>query len=145
MSLLTKSFRNRQILSTKYSYNLYNCQLRFNTEKLPQNIERVEIPEHLTRRGKRKIPEPFLRQLKQIKPISQGIFIHIFNKLILILLKFLDNFGKGLVVFIVTFTLFINGLYAYQAYSLKDRLKSKGIIGDNSDDDERWENLKKSV
>mmetsp|Transcript_44522 Transcript_44522/g.54500 ORF Transcript_44522/g.54500 Transcript_44522/m.54500 type:complete len:123 (-) Transcript_44522:253-621(-) len=116
----------------RLSYSLRNpnkisfIQLRYNMPKTPMNrVERIEIPEHLTRRGKRQIPEPFLRQLKQIKPISQ------------------DNFGKGLVFFIIFFTLLINGLYAYQAYSLKDRLKAKGLI--DGDDDERWENLKKSV
>ena len=145
----------------RLSYSLRNpnkisfIQLRYNMPKTPMNrVERIEIPEHLTRRGKRQIPEPFLRQLKQIKPISQGIYIFIY----ILCMKFpeiyiwmyiymitflIDNFGKGLVFFIIFFTLLINGLYAYQAYSLKDRLKAKGLI--DGDDDERWENLKKSV
>eukprot|EP00484_Ammonia_sp_Unknown_P027778 CAMPEP_0197038734 /NCGR_PEP_ID=MMETSP1384-20130603/15620_1 /TAXON_ID=29189 /ORGANISM="Ammonia sp." /LENGTH=104 /DNA_ID=CAMNT_0042469209 /DNA_START=140 /DNA_END=454 /DNA_ORIENTATION=- len=80
------------------------------------------IPPHLIKRAKgRRIPEPYLKILKQVPPRHK------------------DYFGQGIIAFIFIFTFGVNGIYAWQAYTLKDRLKEGGIIEGN--EDERWTNI----
>eukprot|EP01084_Bolivina_argentea_P252023 422920_1 len=81
------------------------------------------IPEHLIKRGKkrRQIPEAYMRILKQTPPRHK------------------DTFGKGIIAFVFIFTFGVNGVYMWQAYTLKDRLKAQGVI--DGANDERWTNV----
>ncbi len=49
--------------------------------------------------------------------------------------------GKAMLAFVFGVTFIVNGAYMWQAWTLKERLKAKGII--EGDDDERWTNLQK--
>ena len=60
-----------------------------------------------------------------------------FGKYVLLL----DYFGKGIIYFILVFSAGMNGIYIWQGYTLKDRLKKKGII--EGENDEKWTNLNK--
>merc|ERR1712130_782099 len=86
-----------------------------------QVMARDGIPPHLIRKGRRKIPEPYLKILKQVPPRHK------------------DYFGQGIIAFIFLFTFVVNGAYMWQAYTLKDMLKAQGVIEGSTD--ERWTNI----
>ena len=59
----------------------------------------------------------------------------------IVFLILLDYFGKGIIWFILAFTVGMNGIYLWQGFTLKDRLKNKGII--EGENDEKWTNINK--